>query len=594
MCFCLTLESITDNPDFSTWRYPIIYVVKIICIFDVVYANWYYVTSVSEGRWNCLATMRELLSNVAAGDNECMYKSSKHRKGAGCSDVMRDNLGDVINAAMSYYQSSAKGAEAVEASNEADLQSNRFVSDRQVYDTMWTGQDGGLLPTDYLRQQDQMFESDATCTKVLDTSEKDADAPIGHVHFSKKVRRRKFFGNSFQYFTAGDVNATEEGLISKVDAVHEPRPGVEATQLNNISAPKISTEQSGGSSYPIRLSNGVVSKESARRIRLKNAVAWTIEGDGKCVGAELKEKKLSQLTRRSVSGTSSRSPRASGTSGMNKKEHCHNSGKRPIIVKEKSREAIETKANRKLQSENPGRGGGDDEKTLREYITCGVSNVKEEVLMGNSCEGNEHEVRPARQRDNGEYQSNSSSPLCPPNDDGDSVPRESDSLSDSPDSPVGEFQAGRVNDDVEDDHVQPGVAVDRPVSLDAELDPEPELPEVLDWDCAVLDPRESSTMPELLYHSKAPLRCVRWMEQHEGKDESGASSAFRLAVGSNAKSIQVLSTQEYQVSGKRVSESEVQSEWANVHTGSVYCVDWNPALHLMASGSNDKSIRICK
>ena len=38
----------------------------------------------------------------------------------------------------------------------------------------------------------------------------------------------------------------------------------------------------------------------------------------------------------------------------------------------------------------------------------------------------------------------------------------------------------------------------------------------------------------------------------------------------------------------------LQAELSNIHTGSVYCMDWHEGAGLLVSGSNDKAIRLSK
>ncbi|KAJ1396815.1 hypothetical protein B484DRAFT_407203 [Ochromonadaceae sp. CCMP2298] len=93
--------------------------------------------------------------------------------------------------------------------------------------------------------------------------------------------------------------------------------------------------------------------------------------------------------------------------------------------------------------------------------------------------------------------------------------------------------------------------------------------------------REQVLRPRLLYESKCPLRCASLLYSSEGRTT--------LAVGSNGKTVHVLS-----YGGLGGAGAVVERDLANIHKGSVYALDWNPELGLIASGSNDKSIRLSK
>jgi hypothetical protein len=92
----------------------------------------------------------------------------------------------------------------------------------------------------------------------------------------------------------------------------------------------------------------------------------------------------------------------------------------------------------------------------------------------------------------------------------------------------------------------------------------------------------------VLYESNVPLRCASTLfvdYNHSGK--------VLVAVGSNAKSVQTISYSSAVLSARDV-EFQVEKSFEKVHNGSVYCMDWHEASGLLASGSNDKAIRLLK
>jgi len=76
------------------------------------------------------------------------------------------------------------------------------------------------------------------------------------------------------------------------------------------------------------------------------------------------------------------------------------------------------------------------------------------------------------------------------------------------------------------------------------------------------------------------------------------ASGDYFVLGTNSKSIKICSTQNivdgllYNEQQGRQQYIDVVFEVRNAHYGSVYCVDWSRNKNIIASGSNDKSIRI--
>jgi WD40 repeat protein len=71
---------------------------------------------------------------------------------------------------------------------------------------------------------------------------------------------------------------------------------------------------------------------------------------------------------------------------------------------------------------------------------------------------------------------------------------------------------------------------------------------------------------------------------------SESTSSTVIAIGSNSKSISLLSYDHSEgVTSGRVT---IIDELSGVHNGSVYTLDWSNDSRYLASGSNDKYIRI--
>ena len=101
--------------------------------------------------------------------------------------------------------------------------------------------------------------------------------------------------------------------------------------------------------------------------------------------------------------------------------------------------------------------------------------------------------------------------------------------------------------------------------------------------------------PSVLFKTDFPLRCFNAL---------GVSppDSVRLAVGSNAKAIYTMTYARNQLAASHnlgvMSGTgpgvTLQAELSNIHTGSVYCMDWHEGAGLLVSGSNDKAIRLSK
>jgi hypothetical protein len=105
--------------------------------------------------------------------------------------------------------------------------------------------------------------------------------------------------------------------------------------------------------------------------------------------------------------------------------------------------------------------------------------------------------------------------------------------------------------------------------------------------------------PSVVFKSDFPLRCFSVLGV--GADR-GVPDSVRMAIGSNAKSIYTLSYARSELAASRNMGIvggpgpgvTLQAELSNIHTGSVYCMDWHEGAGLLVSGSNDKVIRLSK
>lgn len=115
--------------------------------------------------------------------------------------------------------------------------------------------------------------------------------------------------------------------------------------------------------------------------------------------------------------------------------------------------------------------------------------------------------------------------------------------------------------------------------------------------------------PVLLYQTDCPLRCVRVLSGRQ--DFPSGLWEHSFAVGTNSKSIHTFTVSERSVlaavegqqglgkwrrGGLLSAEAAVtrEKEFVNIHKGSVYALDWLESQQLLASGSNDKTLKLCK
>ena len=108
-----------------------------------------------------------------------------------------------------------------------------------------------------------------------------------------------------------------------------------------------------------------------------------------------------------------------------------------------------------------------------------------------------------------------------------------------------------------------------------------------------------------LFHVDTPLRCASLLTNFMPGESHPTDQPTYLAVGSNLKHIHLLSYRRRELlEDARASNASLTSlvdstglvrleqTYENCHKGSVYCMDWMPAYRLLASGSNDKMVKL--
>jgi WD40 repeat protein len=105
--------------------------------------------------------------------------------------------------------------------------------------------------------------------------------------------------------------------------------------------------------------------------------------------------------------------------------------------------------------------------------------------------------------------------------------------------------------------------------------------------------------PSVLFKTEYPLRCFNILGVSSAPP---APDAVKVAIGSNAKSIYTFAYARDQLATSRnlgIIDGPgpgvtLLAELKNIHTGSVYCMDWHEGAGLLVSGSNDKAVRLSK
>jgi hypothetical protein len=110
--------------------------------------------------------------------------------------------------------------------------------------------------------------------------------------------------------------------------------------------------------------------------------------------------------------------------------------------------------------------------------------------------------------------------------------------------------------------------------------------------------------PLLLFQGDCPLRCAVALTNACNSGGSGsnmvtadaAAVEVRVAVGSNARSLHLVRCVSNDSIGGRVTwgPTVCEKEYKDVHKGSVYAVDWHSTQRIVASSSNDKSVRLLR
>jgi hypothetical protein len=113
-----------------------------------------------------------------------------------------------------------------------------------------------------------------------------------------------------------------------------------------------------------------------------------------------------------------------------------------------------------------------------------------------------------------------------------------------------------------------------------------------------ISPRATSIgalTPTIIFHDNSPLRCISLSSAYSD------SNNIVAAIGSNSKKIHIVnidvsnSMANSSIANNQISSNvTVMADLKDIHNGSVYSCDWSPNSEILASGSNDKTIRLIR
>jgi WD40 repeat protein len=105
------------------------------------------------------------------------------------------------------------------------------------------------------------------------------------------------------------------------------------------------------------------------------------------------------------------------------------------------------------------------------------------------------------------------------------------------------------------------------------------------WDGVGSD--QGVCVSQTLFQSTQPIRCVNFLSSGQINDYVERSHVV-VALGTNAKSVHTLS---YNTGYENEPKKEI--DFLDIHRGSVYSMDFLSQEKIIATGSNDKSVKLC-
>lgn len=539
MCLCLTLEKLSDNPDFALW-------------------------TVSQGRLDTFQSIKNIVSPLLEINRKSSKSTLSENATAGHLHGLRDNLGGVpkggllcMLAMALAYQVQKQRESASGRGHSAEAGGNmKTVFNGSILLVEGAGGDvllepsmlpsiavtGAIANTLYGRDSNISYDDVAPSSSSSSRTGKNRGDGIvgGGPHTVKAGRYQSMDRDTLQGQSAIEVQVqvpsqSHEQALSRGAAV---RPGAGAdpgaseeysrSQAATDSGISSSQSPSGIREAPGRHSgpSAAASSSPEKLVSARAApVAWTVEGEPKR-DKNVENEGISRVpqsrTNRRATVVSARSP-----------EH--------LI----SRERIEPLDSARAQTQKQTQEIQDELERDRSYVTDPSTRLQTHQSSSSSAGRN--------RRDTITNVDNSSR--------------------------LGRADADRDRDRDKQGDRLPTKQTSPPLDLKSVVD---------------------ST---LLLQAECPLRCVCSLSDQINSSKPGekppSSSSWMVAVGSNDKSVKVLRISDAILGRTVCASAEIVSEYPEAHRGSIYAMDWRASYEgqgpgLLASASNDKAIRILK
>ena len=509
LCMCLTLEKLSDNPDFQNW-------------------------SVSQGRLECFQKLRNLLCNIVPGNNDAL-PSLQDLDG---KDDNHCGLYSTIAMALAF-------------------QCNIDVDELGATDNR---NDGINISTKWdhriIRPNDNVAVTPTNIPKInvigYDTKRRDM----------MEVNEKPPY-NSHQYSIP---------VVTSSNQNNEPHQQQQLTKKKSeawsvdIRTSKEELKESRSPQRPKSAPYGDQVGNKSLVIIKKQPVSWTVDvGDEESNGG-----KLSQINRIIDKGQNSKIPAKSksdkGTKDFEEKSRVREQSLKEFEEEEKR---IQTKQQYSpAKSTNSIRTGGvkkdNDADTVMSTLSAPTPTSKTNLLSSvlNVFSGSKERPNSAPNTKKGEGGGPRSFASAYTVIDDESIPGSQYSHFTS-DSMQHKRKMGE------------GAAILLPNNV---------------WDGVGSD--QGVCIPQTLYQCSQPIRCAHFLSAGHISDYDERSHVI-VALGTNAKNIHTLS---YSTSYENenipvVPKKEI--DFLDVHRGSVYTMDYSSQHKIIATGSNDKAVKLC-
>ena len=502
LCMCLTLEKLSDNPDFQHW-------------------------TVSQGRLECFHKLRNLLCHIVPGINETL-PSLQDKEG---KDGNLCGLYSTVAMALAYQcniDSDELGAE----------------NDGININTKWDNR--------IIRPADNVA---ITLTNIPRVAVTGYDVKRREM---MEVNERPPY-NSHQYAlpTSTEIKKEPQQLIKKKSEAWSVDVRSSKEELKEMSSPQ----------RPKSASYGEQGSNKGMLIRTKQPVSWTVD-----VGKNEEERgvgKAAQVNRMNEKGIASKIPakskseKISGTIDLDDKSYKREQSLREFEEDEQRIQSKQQYSPSRSTSNNINiRTGGikkdNDAETVISTFSAPTPTNKTNLLSSILAnDGNRERPSSAPNTKKGDNSGPRSFASAYTVIDDESIP--------------GSQYSHFTNDSVTHKRkMGEGAAILLPNNV---------------WDGVGSD--QGVCVSQTLFQCAQPIRCVNFLSSGRINDYDERSHVV-VALGTNAKSVHTLS---YNTGYENEPKREI--DFLDIHRGSVYSMDYLSQEKIIATGSNDKSVKLC-